>query len=175
MRFADNRYWLNSENINPRIPHPNFSSAHSEHLPLLPPTPKEVSCTPYDFGHNSNMPKVTTIDKSCPFTDLMNLLSRPWTIHILWALHNNGPSRFGVLRRVVSGISARVLTNRLRLLEANRLILRHYEPSVPPKVTYSFTKRYAGLAKVLSDMNDLAIRWRRQDLKKQASRHETSR
>jgi DNA-binding HxlR family transcriptional regulator len=115
------------------------------------------------------MPKKTT-GQSCPFIDLIDMLSRPWTIYILTALNNNGPSRFGALRRAVPGISARVLTDRLRLLEANRLILRHYEPSVPPKVTYSFTQRYAALGKLLSNMNELAVRWRREDLKRQPSR-----
>ena len=96
-------------------------------------------------------------------------------MYILSALHSNGPSRFGALRRAVPGISARVLTDRLRLLEANRLILRHYEPSVPPKVTYSFTRRYAALGKLLSDMNKLAIRWRREDFETAASRKRLAR
>ena len=46
------------------------------------------------------------------------VLTRPWTLHILWSLSENGPIRFGALRKSVTRISARVLTERLRTLEA---------------------------------------------------------
>ena len=48
---------------------------------------------------------------------MLELLTRPWTLHILWSLSTNGPMRFGVLRKNVAGISSRVLTERLRTLE----------------------------------------------------------
>ena len=44
----------------------------------------------------------------------MTTLTRPWTLHILRVLASSGPTRFGVLRRSVDGISARVLTERAR-------------------------------------------------------------
>ena len=50
----------------------------------------------------------------CAIHGLLEVLARPWTMHILWTLSTNGPTRFGVLRRQVGGISSRVLTERLR-------------------------------------------------------------
>ena len=72
---------------------------------------------------------------------MLELLTRPWTLHILWALSHNGPMRFGVLRRQVEGISARVLTERLRTLENAGFVFRHYEQTIPPAVTYGITER----------------------------------
>jgi DNA-binding HxlR family transcriptional regulator len=95
---------------------------------------------------------------------LLEVLARPWTMHILWALSSNGPARFGVLRRQIEGISSRVLTERLRLLEQNGFVYRDYEPSIPPSVTYGITKRMKDIQKVLSELDQLARKWKQEDL-----------
>lgn len=87
------------------------------------------------------------------------MLTRPWTLHILWALSTNGPMRFGVLRRQVEGISARVLTERLRTLESERFVFRHYEQTIPPAVTYGITERMKDIEKVLGQLEALARKW----------------
>ena len=83
----------------------------------------------------------------CPMGGLLETLTRPWTLHILWALSTNGPTRFGALRRGVAGISSRVLTERLRALEERGFIFRHYKPTIPPEVTYGLTKRMKDIEK----------------------------
>ena len=95
----------------------------------------------------------------CPVSLLMNMLSGPWTMYILWTLSTAGPTRFGVLRRQVEGISTKMLTERLRLLEREGIVDRHYEPTVPPQVTYSLTDRAGELVAILDQLNDLAQRW----------------
>jgi len=55
--------------------------------------------------------------------------------------------RFGVLRRQVEGISSRVLTERLRTLEENGFVFRHYQPVIPPAVTYGITDRMKDIEK----------------------------
>lgn len=57
------------------------------------------------------------------------------------------------------GISSKMLTERLRTLQAAEIIHRHQEPSVPPKVTYSLTKEGRELTAVLDQLNTLAYRW----------------
>ena len=99
----------------------------------------------------------------CPMGGLLEVLTRPWTMHILWALSTNGPTRFGVLRRQIEGISSRVLTERLRLLEQNGFIYRDYEPSIPPSVTYGITKRMKDIQKVLGELDQLARKWQQED------------
>jgi DNA-binding HxlR family transcriptional regulator len=96
---------------------------------------------------------------------MLELLTRPWTLHILWALSNNGPARFGVLRRQIAGISARVLTERLRTLEGAGFVLRHYEQTIPPAVTYSITDRMKDIQKVLHQLEELSRKWQGEGMK----------
>jgi DNA-binding HxlR family transcriptional regulator len=96
----------------------------------------------------------------CAIGGLLELLARPWTLHILWALSHNGPMRFGVLRRQVEGISSRVLTERLRTLEGTGFVFRHYEQTIPPAVTYGITERMKDIEKVLAQLEGLSRKWR---------------
>src|SRR6202050_4960984 len=89
---------------------------------------------------------------ACPMGGLLETLARPWTLHILWVLSTNGPTRFGALRRSVPGISSRVLTQRLRGLEQGGFIFRTYKPTIPPEVTYGLTRRMKDIEKVLDEL-----------------------
>src|SRR5438034_3503922 len=99
----------------------------------------------------------------CPFGELLEILARPWTMHILWVLSSNGPTRFGSLRRQIDGISSRVLTERLRVLEERGFIYREYKPTIPPSVTYGITKRMKDIGGVLEDLETLARKWQQED------------
>jgi DNA-binding HxlR family transcriptional regulator len=105
------------------------------------------------------MRRSTKSPSPCAIGGLLELLTRPWTLHILWSLSTNGPMRFGVLRKNVDGISSRVLTERLRTLEGKGFIFRHYEPTIPPAVTYGITDRMKDIEKVLSQLEGLARKW----------------
>src|SRR5262249_3194083 len=100
---------------------------------------------------------------ACPMDQLLRLLTGPWTTYILWVLRSNGPTRFGELKRRVPGVSAKMLTERLRMLEEARVIFRHYEPSIPPQVTYGLAARGEELRDVLDKLNEVALRWRAED------------
>ncbi len=63
------------------------------------------------------------IPASCMFDWCMGLLRGAWAPHVIWFL-SGGPRRFGELRVDMPGISARVLSARLRELEANGVITR---------------------------------------------------
>lgn len=104
------------------------------------------------------MPK-RTLKADCPMSQLLHLLSGPWTIYILWILGKHGPCRFGALKRHISGVSSKVLTERLRMLEDAGLIYREYEPSIPPQVTYGITDRTLELTPVLDELAAIAARW----------------
>jgi DNA-binding HxlR family transcriptional regulator len=109
------------------------------------------------------MRQATKKPPSCPFGELLEVLARPWTMHILWVLSTSGPTRFGALRRQVEGISSRVLTERLRVLEQRGFVFRDYEPTIPPSVTYGITNRMKDISKVLEDLNELARKWQQED------------
>jgi DNA-binding HxlR family transcriptional regulator len=71
--------------------------------------------------------------------------------------------RFDALRRAIEGISARVLTERLRSLEEAGFVHRDYKPTFPPEVTYALTPRMGEFQKVLCDIERLAQKWVAED------------
>ena len=99
----------------------------------------------------------------CPMDSLLRLLMGPWTTYILWVLRSNGPTRFGELRRRVAGVSAKVLTERLRMLAEAGVVHREHEPTIPPQVTYSLTARGEELKQALDQLNAIALRWQAAD------------
>ena len=99
----------------------------------------------------------------CPMDSLLRLLMGPWTTYILYVLRSRGPTRFGELKRRVAGISAKVLTERLRMLAEAEIIDRHYEPTIPPQVTYSLAARGRELIGVIDQLDALAKKWMAED------------
>ena len=95
----------------------------------------------------------------CAVGALLRVLEGPWTTYILWVLSSQGPQRFGQLRRALQGISAKVLTERLRLLEREGVVSRTYRPTIPPEVTYALTARGCELAGVLDALDAVARQW----------------
>jgi len=94
-----------------------------------------------------------------PLQKLLGILSSRWTLLLLHRLHVEGPTRFGVLKRKLGAVSTKTLTERLRELESEGLVSRHYEPTVPPQVTYSLTKRVLELEGVMEELDRIAERW----------------
>ncbi len=76
----------------------------------------------------------------CPVETCMELLNGKWKPRILWHLHQNELLRFNELRRKLPGVTAKMLTQQLRELEQDGLVLRTVYPVVPPKVEYTFTE-----------------------------------
>lgn len=100
---------------------------------------------------------------ACPVDAVLRLLMGPWTTYILYVLRSQGPRRFGELKREIGGISAKVLTERLRMLEEARLVHRDYRATIPPQVTYSLAPRGEELSPMLDMVRDIALRWRDED------------
>ena len=100
---------------------------------------------------------------ACPMDYILRMLMGPWTTYIVYNLRTYGPQRFGELKRRVAGISAKMLTERLRTLEGAGLFRRDYEATIPPKVTYSLTPRGHELDEVLEKLAEVAIRWQAED------------
>lgn len=100
-----------------------------------------------------------TVPRGCPLDNLLRLLGAQWTPHILWVLSHEGPTRFGALRRRLDGISAKVLTERLRSLEAEGIVYREHVATIPPQVTYGLTAKGRELAEVLGGLDRVAARW----------------
>ncbi len=78
----------------------------------------------------------------------LKVLGGKWKILILWHLCDE-VKRFSELKRLMPGISEKVLAQQLRELEKDGLVLRVSHPSKSPKVEYSFTDYGRSLIPVL--------------------------
>jgi DNA-binding HxlR family transcriptional regulator len=72
-------------------------------------------------------------------TDLIGRIADKWTMLILELLAQKGELRFTQIGRAVEGISQKMLTQTLRQMERDGLVLRKVHPVVPPKVEYRLT------------------------------------
>lgn len=82
--------------------------------------------------------KVATPPNECELTVCVRYLSGAWTANILWYLGGQ-PRRFSELKQDLPGISAKVLSQRLRRLESDNLVSRLPVDTTPPSVEYALT------------------------------------
>ena len=87
----------------------------------------------------------------CPVTATVEVIGGRWKSTILYHL-KDGPRRFNELRRLVPGITQRMLTLQLRALEEDGIVARKVHDTVPPHVEYSFTKKGWSLGPLLDAM-----------------------
>ncbi|MFW6694430.1 winged helix-turn-helix transcriptional regulator [Streptomyces sp. MAR4 CNX-425] len=75
----------------------------------------------------------------CGIDAAMEVIGGKWKVLILWALDEHPPRRFGELRRLLPGVTEKVLASHLRELEADGIVRRVSYEEVPPRVEYSLT------------------------------------
>jgi DNA-binding HxlR family transcriptional regulator len=76
--------------------------------------------------------------RDCPFRAVLDHVGDKWTFLILVVLED-GPKRFGAIKRTLGDISQRVLTRKLRDLERDGYVSREVFPERPPRVEYALT------------------------------------
>ncbi|MFJ6708963.1 MULTISPECIES: winged helix-turn-helix transcriptional regulator [unclassified Streptomyces] len=91
---------------------------------------------------------------ACPVSPVVDIVFSRWTTPILWSLHTFGRQRFVRLERRIKGITPKVLTQRLRQLERDGLVVRTYHPEVPPRVEYEISDLGATLAPLFAHLAD---------------------
>lgn len=77
-------------------------------------------------------------DYNCPIRDVLDRIGDAWSLLVMLELAR-GPCRFNALRRVIDGISQRMLSVTLRHLERDGLVTRTVLPLAPPQVEYALT------------------------------------
>lgn len=73
-------------------------------------------------------------------SDVLNRIGDKWSVMVVGILGKSGTLRFNELKRMINGISQRMLTLTLRNLERDGLVTRTIYPEVPPRVEYSLTE-----------------------------------
>ncbi|MBX9909432.1 MAG: helix-turn-helix transcriptional regulator [Beijerinckiaceae bacterium] len=103
------------------------------------------------------MNRSTTDTEGCLVDPLIQFLARQWLTHVVWALGELGPTRFGALRRALPGaVSARTLSTRLKDLESHGFVVRRVHDGAALKVEYSLTDAGRALHERLKDSEALA-------------------
>lgn len=87
----------------------------------------------------------------CPVQGTINVLSGKWKVLVVWHLGFR-PRRFAELRKLLPGISEKVLTSQLKQLAADGVVRRDANHAVPPQVTYSLTKAGDDLIPTMQDL-----------------------
>ena len=82
----------------------------------------------------------TLLTEGCPTRVILDHVTSKWGVLLLVALSER-TLRWGELRRIVEGISEKMLAQTLRTLEADGIVHREVTGSVPPRVDYSLTSR----------------------------------
>lgn len=95
----------------------------------------------------------------CPnFHRAVELIGRRWTGAILFTL-SDGAQRFVEIRATVPGVSDRLLSVRLKELEAAELVERNVHDSSPVKVSYALTEKGRSLTPVMESLQKWAAAW----------------
>lgn len=101
----------------------------------------------------------TEISAFCPqFQRAIELVGRRWTGAIVRALLS-GTSRFVDLAETIPGVSDRLLSERLKELEAEGIVMRTVVPSTPVRVEYHLTVKGRALADVVATISAWAYAW----------------
>lgn len=87
----------------------------------------------------------------CPVATTVQLIGNKWKLLIMRNLLVR-PWRFNELQRNLEGISQKVLTDSLRSMESDGIIVRTVYPEVPPRVEYSLSELGESMRPILSSM-----------------------
>lgn len=90
------------------------------------------------------------------YRKLEDVVGCKWSVSVLLAVEN-GINRPGALERHIEGISAKVLSERLRKLTAYGLIRKETFPEVPPRTEYSLTSSGKKLIEIIQLIQDLDV------------------
>jgi DNA-binding HxlR family transcriptional regulator len=93
--------------------------------------------------------------------DVLARIGDKWTVFVVRSL-SDGPRRFTEIKRMINGISQRMLTLTLRGLERDGFVTRTVTPSIPPRVDYELTELGRTLIGPLHTIGEWATTHRQQ-------------
>jgi len=90
-------------------------------------------------------------EDQCPVKITADIIGNKWTTLVIRELLT-GKKRYSEIQKALAGISPKMLTARLRLLESRKLVTRTAFPTIPPTTEYELTATGRKLEKVLGEM-----------------------
>lgn len=97
--------------------------------------------------------------KKCPIYNTFDLVGRKFTILILRNMMLYGQTRFNQFLENVEEINSKSLSQRLREMEEDGLIVRKVFPEIPPRVEYYLTEKAKALRPILESMGEYSSRY----------------
>jgi len=105
----------------------------------------------------------------CPYYhEAVELIGRRWTGAIVAVLLDGGPLRFSEISHAVPELSDRLLSERMKELEARGVVTRNVDPGPPVKVLYELTDMGRSLEPALQELKSWARRWLRAEKQRAA-------
>src|SRR2546427_13303773 len=95
---------------------------------------------------------------TCSVAACAEIIGAKWTALLVHDL-SEGPRRFSELERSCAGISPRTLSERLRALEDETIVVRHSYPESPPRVEYELTDKGEALLPIIDEMRRFGHSW----------------
>ena len=118
----------------------SLEPTHSR-LPALPPRPERPDPDHADCRNVAS---------------ILARVGDKWSVFVIMML-SDGPKRFNELKRMINGISQRMLTLTLRGLERDGLVTRTIFPTIPPRVDYELTDLGRGLQQPVKALGQWAM------------------
>jgi DNA-binding HxlR family transcriptional regulator len=109
------------------------------------------------------MKKILPNEPSCPVDYAFKRIGGKYKGRLLWYLHTQNIMRYGELRKALSDVTPKMLTQALRELEDDNLVFREVYHEVPPKVEYSLTE----VGKELMPFIEHLKRWGEKQIEKE--------
>ena len=103
-----------------------------------------------------------SIIEFCPVRNVIARFGNKWAFLVLLTIHEHGVIRFNELGRAIPDVSSRMLSETLRILEADALIDRKIYPEVPPRVEYRLTDIGNSLVPIVLQLTEWAQKNRKQ-------------
>ena len=97
--------------------------------------------------------KVSCSNYQCEIELTLEILSGKWKALIIWNLHLHEVIRYNEFRRLIDGITQKMLTQQLRELEKYGIVARTVYPTVPPMVEYRLSDLGKELIPIMSAMD----------------------
>jgi DNA-binding HxlR family transcriptional regulator len=95
---------------------------------------------------------------SCSVAASAEIVGAKWTALLVHDL-SEGPRRFSELEHSCCGISPRTLSERLRALEQEGIVVRRSYPESPPRVEYALTDKGEALLPIIDEMRKFGRDW----------------
>ncbi|MBQ7431510.1 MAG: helix-turn-helix transcriptional regulator [Butyrivibrio sp.] len=96
----------------------------------------------------------------CPVATTVSLIGSKWKLLIMRNLLAR-PWRFNELQKSLDGISQKVLTDSLRSMESDGIIIRTVYPEVPPRVEYSLSELGESMRPIIKSMEEWGLDYKK--------------